>query len=55
LAGRKTIRPELFAALVVVLFFGLVMIARAAGLWHSAVSPQELMMYIPSLRHLAHP
>lgn len=54
-AGGKSLRPELFAALVVVLFFGLIMTAKAAGVWYSSVSPRELMVLISSLQHLAHP
>ncbi|MFO0752118.1 MAG: 4Fe-4S binding protein [Thermodesulfovibrionales bacterium] len=55
LPGGRTLRPELFAAAVVALFFGGILAARLAGKWHSSVTPEELMAIVPYLKALAHP
>lgn len=55
LPGRRVLRPELFIAAVVAVFFGGILIARLAGKWHSSVTPEELMTIVPYLKALAHP
>ncbi len=53
--GRYRIRPELFVLSIVVLFFGLVLIARITGNWQSSVSHDELRALIPYIDLLSHP
>lgn len=55
LPGGRSIRPELFAASVVLLFFSAVLIAHAAGKWYSSVTVEELSNLIPHLSSLGHP
>lgn len=55
LAGKRTVRPEAVAALIVGIFFGLIGLARLAGLWHSSLAPEELMRLLPFLNGLEHP
>ena len=43
---RRSLRPAVFAVLVVGLFYGGIQAARLAGVWESSVSQQELMMRV---------
>ena len=52
---RRVIPPALYAAAVVVVFFGILLAARVTGHWHSGVSGAEYLRIVPSLRGLAHP
>lgn len=54
-AGRYRASPELFILSVIVLFFGLVLIAKMTGNWHSSVSYDELRALIPYIDLLSHP
>ncbi len=49
------IRPEFFIVSVIVLFFGLILIAKITGNWHSSVSHNELKTLIPYIDLLSHP
>ncbi len=55
LAGRKIIRPGIFIAAVVSLFFGLILAARLTGRWHSSVTYEELSSLVPFINSLSHP
>ncbi|MBZ0158132.1 MAG: 4Fe-4S binding protein [Alphaproteobacteria bacterium] len=55
LPNRRSIKPELFVAAVVVVFFGGILVARLSGKWHSSVTPEELMVIVPYIKALAHP
>lgn len=55
LSGKKTINPEVYISLVIVLFFGLILIAKATGTWHSSVTSEELRNLVPFVSSLAHP
>jgi polyferredoxin len=54
-AGKKTIRPEIFIAGVAVLFFGLILLARFTGKWHSSLTYEELYNLMPFINSLSHP
>jgi ferredoxin len=49
---RRPVRPAVFAALVVFLFVGGTLLARALGLWHSSITMQE---YARSIRTIDSP
>ncbi|MBX7183714.1 MAG: 4Fe-4S binding protein [Vicinamibacteria bacterium] len=49
---RQPVRPAVFAAVVVSLFVGGTLLARALGLWHSAVTVDE---YARSIRNIDSP
>ena len=53
--GAKAIRPELFIGGVIVVFFGITLLARLAGVWHSSVTDEELRAIVPFMKALAHP
>jgi len=52
---RFRIRPEFFIISVIGLFFGLILIAKITGNWHSNVSYDELKALIPYIDLLSHP
>ena len=54
-ANRKVIRPALFAAIVIIIFFGTIAAGKLTGRWHSSVTPQELLELAPLSDTLAHP
>lgn len=54
-AGRRPLRPEVFIAAVVIVFFGLTLAARVAGKWRSSVSNDELYRLVPVISSLEHP
>jgi polyferredoxin len=49
---RQPVRPEVFAALVVSLFVGGTLLARALGLWHNSITVEE---YARSIRAIDSP
>lgn len=53
--GGKAVRPEVYAAAVAAVFFGIVLIARIAGKWHSALPVEELLQLMPFIDRLSHP
>jgi polyferredoxin len=52
---NKKVRPEVFISAVIVVFFGVILIAKLTGKWHSSVSLDELMAIMPFIHTLAHP
>lgn len=54
LAGKR-MKPYLFIATVITIFFGIIMLAKGQGLWHSSVTVDELIRLIPYLHILEHP
>lgn len=55
LAGGGALSPLTFFSAVVVIFFGLIVIAQITGRWHSSISPEELLTLIPFIDVLGHP
>jgi polyferredoxin len=53
--GRRTIRPMLYIAIVLILFFGVIGTAKLAGRWKSAVTPLEYARVVPYASQLEHP
>lgn len=53
--GGKRISPFVFAALVIVLFFGAVGAGKVTGKWESAVTTEEYRRLIPQASVLDHP
>ncbi len=51
----KKIRPEFFVSTIVLLFFGLIFIAKLSGKWHSSLTKEELLSLIPIIHTLVHP
>jgi polyferredoxin len=55
LPRRIVIPPPVFAAAVVAVFFGIVLVAYLSGHWRSGVSAAEYLRIVPTLLELAHP
>ncbi|MCL4455980.1 MAG: 4Fe-4S binding protein [Nitrospirae bacterium] len=55
LPARTAITPEIFISGVIALFFGLVLIAKLTGKWHSSITYEELLSLMPIIHTLAHP
>ena len=53
--GRRTITPALYAALVAVVFWGIIAAARISGHWEAGVSPAEYRRIVPELASVTHP
>ncbi|BCB95931.1 (Fe-S)-binding protein [Dissulfurispira thermophila] len=53
--NKKALRPEVFIFTVIAVFFGIVLIAKLTGKWHSHVSPDELRAIMPFIHTLTHP
>lgn len=53
--GRKPLHPLFYVAVVVVIFFGIIVIAKATGRWNSSLSSEELLNLVPFLDRLSHP
>lgn len=53
--ANNKLRPEIFISAVIVVFFGVVLIAKLTGKWHSSVSLDELRSLMPYIHTLAHP
>jgi hypothetical protein len=53
--GGRTVHPSVYAALVVAVFFGLILLSHVTGHWHSSVSPEELLSLVPVVDNLTHP
>lgn len=54
LPGR-TLNPAVYGALVVAVFFGIIMLAKLSGHWQSAVTYQEYKDLLPKASEFAHP
>ena len=52
---RWTVSPVLYAALVVVLFWGVITAARITGHWEAGVSTAEYQRIVPRLDSVSHP
>lgn len=48
-AGRKVVKPALFGALVVLLFYGFIMGGRLAGHWQTQVPYEDFARIIPAM------
>jgi polyferredoxin len=55
LPSRKPLKPLVYAALVAVVFFGIIGTAKLTGHWESAVSYEEYKQLIPDAEKLEHP
>jgi polyferredoxin len=55
LPGRRPIRPMLYAALVTVVFLGIIGAARATDHWHSDVTYEEYKALVPVAGRFEHP
>lgn len=55
IGGRSKIRPLVYASMVVVVFFGVILAARLTGHWHSSLLYKELINFMPLLDSLPHP
>ncbi len=55
LPGKTIIKPLLFTVLIAVVFFGVILLARLTGHWHSSVSLQELRTLISFVGAVEHP
>lgn len=55
IAGRAKVRPLVYAGMVAVIFFSVILAARLTGHWHSSLSYGELVNFMPFLDSLAHP
>lgn len=53
--NRKALRPEVFISAVIAVFFGVILIAKLTGKWHSSVSLDELRAIMPFIHTLTHP
>ncbi len=51
----RIINPALFAGAVILLFFGLILFAKATGNWKSTVTPEDLLGLLPLIDQLRHP
>ncbi len=55
LPGKIIIKPSLFIVLIAVVFFGVILLARLTGHWHSSVSSEELHTLISFVGAMQHP
>jgi polyferredoxin len=55
LPGRRRVTPALYAALVAVIFWGIIATAQVTGHWEAGVSPAEYLRVIPGLESVSHP
>ena len=55
LPNRRTVAPALYAALVAVIFWGIIAAARFTGHWEAGVSPAEYLRIVPALESVSHP
>jgi polyferredoxin len=55
LPGQTIIKPALFIVLIAVVFFGVILLARLTGHWHSSVSLEELRTLISFVGGMEHP
>ena len=44
-----------FPAVILIIFFGVILVAKGLGYWHSGVSEQDLQRLIPQMSELGHP
>lgn len=53
--NKKVLRPEAFISALILVFFGVILIAKLTGKWHSSLSIAELQSIIPYIHILKHP
>lgn len=53
--NKRALRPEVFISAVIAVFFGVILIAKLTGTWHSSVSLDELRALMPFIHTFAHP
>jgi len=54
-AKRHVLKPALFAAIVIIVFFGTIAAGKLTGRWHSSVTQAEYKELIPAVSTLEHP
>lgn len=52
---QRRLKPYAFITAVIVVFFGIIIVAKFFGLWHSAASMENLRQFLPFLHFLKHP
>jgi polyferredoxin len=52
---KKALRPLLYVAIAVIVFFGIIGVARFTGKWNSAVTPSDYARVVPRASLLEHP
>jgi len=52
---KRRISPRKYAALIVGIFFGLILVAKVAGYWDSGVSDADLKRVVPIAESIRHP
>lgn len=52
---KKSIDVGLFLSLIIVIFFGTILLAKLSGKWHSSLPMDELKAIIPYIDSLVHP
>jgi polyferredoxin len=55
LMGKRAVKPEIIIGLAAAIFFGLTIVARITGKWHSSISYDELLNLMPLIDILIHP
>ncbi|MEC4686421.1 MAG: 4Fe-4S binding protein [Nitrospirota bacterium] len=55
LPGKRRINPVIYILLIITLFWGGIMIAKAAGYWKSNVTYEQYKKIVPHLKELEHP
>jgi len=53
--GKRSISPKVYAALIVGIFFGIILVAKMTGYWDAGVSDADYMRVIPIAESLQHP
>lgn len=52
---RRRINSEIFIFSIIVIFFGIIFLAKNSGKWHSSLTIEDLSSIIPYINALAHP
>lgn len=55
LPRKKPVKPLIYTALIVVVFFGIISIGKLTGRWHSSLTYEEYKALIPVISELIHP
>ncbi len=53
--GRRTVAPARYAALLTLVFWGILAVARLTGHWEAGVSAEEYRRIVPGLESVDHP
>ncbi|MDI6800720.1 MAG: 4Fe-4S binding protein [Thermodesulfovibrionales bacterium] len=54
-SGRIVLKPQMFILSAIAVFFGIILIAKLTGNWHSSITYEELTTLMPLIDTLAHP